>query len=76
MELQLILNEGNVITKLNIENINIQKMLFIFNALENGWSVEKNNETYKFKKKHEEKTEYFLDSYLKEFISTHLNFLK
>lgn len=76
MELQIILKEGNVNSKLNIENINIQKMLFINNALEDGWIVEKSNETYIFRKKHEEKREFFLDSYLKDFIESHVNFLK
>jgi len=72
MELEIILNESNVSTKLNIDNINIQKMLFIFNALEDGWSIKKSNETYIFRKKHEEKVEYFSDSYLKDFIKNHI----
>lgn len=76
MELQIILNEGNAKTKLNINNITIQKMLFIFNALNDGWIVEKSNESYIFRKKHEEREEYFLDSYLKEFIKSHIDFLK
>lgn len=76
VELQLMLNDGNVNTKLNMGNIEIQKMLFVFNALENGWNIEKVDKTYKFRKKHEEKTEYFSDSYLKEFIESQLNFLK
>ena len=76
MELQIILNEGNVVTKLNIDNIKIQKMMFIFNALEDGWIIEKTNESYIFRKKHEEKREFFSDSYLKEFIKTHIDFFK
>jgi hypothetical protein len=75
MELQIILSEGNIHTKLNIDNTKIQKMLFIFNALEDGWIIEKSNESYIFRKKHEEKREYFLDSYLKDFIKTHIDFL-
>ena len=76
MELQIILNEGNVVTKLNIDNIKIQKMMFIFNALEDGWIIEKTNESYIFRKKHEEKREFFSDSYLKEFIKNHIDFFK
>jgi hypothetical protein len=76
MELQIILNEGNVVTKLNIDNIKIQKMMFIFNALEDGWIIEKTNESYIFRKKHEEKREFFSDSYLKEFIKNHIGFFK
>ena len=76
MELQIILNEGNVFTKLNIDNIKIKKMMFIFNALEDGWIIEKTNESYIFRKKHEEKREFFSDSYLKEFIKNHVDFFK
>ena len=74
MELQLILND--VSTKLNISTLEIQKMLFINNALEDGWNVEKSGESYIFKKKHEDKIEYFRDSYLKDFIKANSNFLK
>ena len=35
--------------------INLQKMIFIFNAIESGWNVEKEGESYKFKKKNNEK---------------------
>ena len=34
-----------------------QKMVFIMNALNDGWSVKKNQDTYIFKKKHENKVE-------------------
>lgn len=74
MELQLILDGSPI--KLNISSVNIKKMLFINNALEDGWNIEKVGESYVFKKKHEEKIEYFRDSYLKDFIKSHLNFLK
>ena len=74
MELQLLID--GVPTKLNISTREIQKMFFINNALEDGWNIEKSGESYIFKKKHEEKVEYFRDSYLKDFIKTHLNFLK
>jgi hypothetical protein len=74
MELQLILND--ISTKLDISTLEIQKMLFINSALEDGWNVEKSGESYIFKKKHEDKTEYLRDSYLKDFIKEHFNFLK
>jgi|TARA_B100001287_G_C22508430_1_gene447034 glucosamine 6-phosphate synthetase-like amidotransferase/phosphosugar isomerase protein len=41
---------------------------FIFNALEDGWNVEKRENCYIFRKKHENKREYYLDSYLNKFI--------
>lgn len=50
------------------QNILEYKKNFIYNALENGWNIEKNNKCYIFRKKHENKREYYLDSYLKKFI--------
>jgi len=53
----------------NIDNIKLKKMLFLFNAINDGWTIKKNNESYIFQKKHEGKKEIFLDTYL-------INFLK
>ena len=49
-------------------DITLKKMIFIFNALENGWSVTKNGPSYVFKKNHGGKKEIFLDDYLKRFM--------
>jgi hypothetical protein len=46
----------------------VTKMAFINNALENGWSIKKNQESYVFTKKHEGKKEMFSDSYLSTFM--------
>ena len=46
----------------------IMKMFFIFNSLENGWTVKKKGDNYKFTKKHEGKKEIFLDNYLSSFL--------
>jgi len=43
-------------------------MAFIFNALENGWSIKKKDKLYIFTKKHEGKKEVYLDTYLKRFM--------
>jgi len=74
MDLQIVFNNNGNITNLNIDNLEIQKMLFLYNALEDGWKIEKDNNSYLFKKNHEEKKEYFSDSYLKEFIKKHFRF--
>ena len=34
-----------------IDFITLQKMVFIYNALDKGWTVNKNNNSYIFKKK-------------------------
>ena len=57
---------------IKIDNINLQKMIFIYNALENGWHIKKNNDKYIFIKNHEEKKEVYLDSYLRKFLETNI----
>lgn len=54
----------------------IQKMIFLHNAIENGWTVEKKNELYIFKKKHHQKDEYFKEIYIDHFIKENLQFQK
>jgi hypothetical protein len=49
-----------------------QKMLFIINALEQGWAVRKNNDTYIFTKKHENRQEIFQENYLETFVASNL----
>ena len=41
---------------------------FIMNSLDNGWKVHKDRNLYIFTKKHENKREVFMDSYLEDFI--------
>ena len=45
-----------------------QKMMFIHNAVEQGWTVKKNEESYIFTKKHENRREIFQSDYLEKFI--------
>ena len=56
-----------------INHIKLQKMGFIYNALENGWTINKKNNCYIFKKKHEGKKEVYLDDYLKRFLKANCN---
>jgi hypothetical protein len=56
----------------NISFIQLQKMAFIYRALEAGWAIRKNEDSYIFTKKHEGKKEVYLDSYLQQFIETNL----
>lgn len=48
------------------------KVVFIFNALEKGWTIKKKGERFLFSKNHEGKKEVFSDEYLKRFIKTNL----
>lgn len=51
-----------------MDSKNMQKMVFIHNAIENGWTVKKQNPFYLFKKKHNGRREVFKDSYTDTFI--------
>jgi len=62
------LNEVFEIDIKKIDDLKLKKMIFIYNALEKGWTITKNNEKYIFKKKHNGEKEVFLDSYLTRFM--------
>ena len=55
--------------------LSLHKMLFIYNAVLNGWTVKKlSNNKFEFKKNKEDvKKEIYLDSYLDHFTKTNLN---
>tara|TARA_B100000963_G_C22435107_1_gene583960 strand:+ start:449 stop:676 length:228 start_codon:yes stop_codon:yes gene_type:complete len=58
--------------KINIDNFELQKMIFIYNALEEGWQIKKNQNKYIFSKRHENKKEIYLDSYLETFLTSNI----
>jgi len=45
-----------------------KKMIFIYNALEDGWSIKKRKQSFIFTKNHEGKKEVLEDSYLVTFM--------
>ena len=49
-------------------NKEIAKMKFIYNAIEDGWSIKKKDRVYIFKKNHENKKKYVSEDFLKKFI--------
>lgn len=53
---------------ISIDDIEYKKKLFIFNALQDGWTINKMDDSYIFKKKHENKREVFTDKYLQTFV--------
>jgi hypothetical protein len=57
----------------NLEKPTLRKLLFISNALEQGWSVKKQDESYIFTKKHENKREVFKENYLENFLLTNFS---
>jgi hypothetical protein len=75
MDLKLNLDSLKDLEKSNIkmDAIKFQKMLLIFNSIEQGWSVKKRKESYVFSKSHENKKEVLEDSYLLQFMKTNLD---
>jgi hypothetical protein len=54
--------------KHNIDYVLLQKMGFLYNALEDGWCIKKRNDKYIFYKNHNNQKEIYLDDYLKKFL--------
>jgi hypothetical protein len=66
------LNFKNNNTEINDKNKYI--LAFLFNGLNNGWTIKKNNKKYIFYKNHEGKKEIFLDNYINTFLKENFNF--
>jgi len=49
-------------------------LAFIYNGLNNGWTIKKQNSKYIFSKNHEGKKEIFSDSYINTFLKDNFNF--
>ena len=64
------MNKESNIGQIEIDHDKFKKMLFLYNALEKGWSIKKKDESYIFTKKHENKKEIFQENYLDEFIKS------
>ena len=60
-------------TELKVDCILLQKMIFLYNALEKGWVIKKKKNLYIFTKNHEGKKEVLLDDYLKRFMLANLD---
>jgi len=63
-------------SNITIDKIKFNKMCFLFNALETGWTIHKKNDEYVFTKKHEGKEEIFNDDFLSIFMKDNLNIKK
>lgn len=53
---------------IKLEKSSLRKMMFIMNALDQGWSIKKSQESYIFTKKHENRREIFQETYLEDFL--------
>jgi hypothetical protein len=61
---------------LEIDKMKVKKMIFLFNALDDGWSIKKRKESYIFTKNHEGKKEIFEDNYLTMFVKDNMDINK
>lgn len=62
-----------IMDNLEINKKHFQKICFIYNALENGWTIKKRGQSYIFTKNHEGKKEVFDDNYLTSFMKDNLD---
>jgi hypothetical protein len=61
---------------LSLDNIKFQKMVFLYNALDDGWNIKKRQNSYIFTKNHEGKKEIFDESYLSIFMKDNIDINK
>jgi len=73
--MELKINVGDE-ENIKIDPIRFQKMLFVYNALEEGWTIKKKKDSFVFSKNHEGKKEVFLESYLVRFMKTNFDLNK
>jgi hypothetical protein len=76
MDLTINIEEYLENNKIKINTITFQKMNLLYNALDDGWSIKKKENSYIFTKKHENKKEIIEDTYLLKFMKTNLDMNK
>jgi hypothetical protein len=59
-----------------IDCITLQKMAFVYNAVQAGWSVRKKAGAYVFSRRHGGDKQIYLDSFLKRFVEENLDIEK
>jgi hypothetical protein len=59
--------------QIEFDNLKFKKMIFLYNALDNGWSIKKRKDSYIFTKNHEGKKEVFDENYLAMFMKDNFN---
>ena len=61
---------------LKVDSIKFQKMILLYNSIEQGWTIKKRNDSYVFIKNSESKKEVIQDSYLLNFMKDNLDINK
>ena len=73
MDIEINIANSDDNKQIEIEQTKFQKMVFLYNALDNGRSIKKRNNSYIFSKNHEGKKEIFESSYLSIFMKDNSN---
>jgi hypothetical protein len=60
-------------SNIQIDKKTFQKMVFITNAIEQGWAIKKRGDSYVFTKKHENRCEVFREDYLEKFVISNMD---
>jgi hypothetical protein len=74
MEIKINLDLDN--ENFKIDSIKFQKMLLLYNSIEEGWSIKKVGDSYIFKKNHEGKKEILDEKYLLTFMKSNFDMSK
>ena len=71
-------NNSTILTKdeflESLDDNILSKMVFLYNAVNDGWKIQKQDGLYIFRKKHENKEEIYSDAYLENFVTNNLRF--
>jgi len=59
--------------EIKIDKITLQKMLFLYNAINDGWTIKKTQNSYIFSKNHEGRKEIFSEEYLLTFMKDNMD---
>ena len=70
------MNIETISQSLEIDKQKFQKMIFLYNALDGGWSIKKRGNSYIFTKNHEQKKEIFDEKYLSSFMKENFDINK
>lgn len=58
--------------KNSIDDFKMQKMIFLYNALQDGWSIKKSKKSYILRKKHDNQTQVFDELSLNDFLTSNM----
>jgi len=58
----------------SLDDQTVNKMIFLYNAVDKGWTVKRKGDKYIFVKKHEGKREILHDSFLERFVEENFTF--